>query len=131
MNEMYNMSIVSHYYSVVGILIVILVNFIFLRNTKDLNAYKRKMSLFTPIGSTAIGGIIFTGVIMMAAKHLEFSVENIIMIVFSLFIIVLEVKRLQTLKYLREGFDDYKKKAGLILLYEAFLTISISLWMLV
>ncbi len=133
MNEMYEMSIVTHYYSVIGILVVILANFWMLYRANDLVKYQRQMSLFTPIGSTAIGGIIFTGVIMMAAKHLEFTLENIVMIVFSLMIIFVEVKRLKTLKYLRVKLENaleiYKKMAYRCLASEVVIILSISIWM--
>lgn len=130
MEDMYSMSIVMHYYSVLGIIFVILINFWMLHRAKDIPSYQRTMSLFTPIGSTAIGSIIFTGIIMMAAKHLDFSIENILMIVFSLAIIILEVKRVKTLKYLRSDLEIYKKYARNILLIEVLLTLSISGWML-
>ncbi len=130
MNEMYDMSIVTHYYSVVGILIVILLNFVMLARAKTRVDYQRQMSLFTPIGSVAISAVIFTGIVMMAAKHLEFTLENIIMIVFSIAIIVLEVKRVKTLKYLKSDLEVYKKYASVLLSIEVFLTLSISAWML-
>ena len=131
MNEMYEMSIVTHYYSVVGVLIVILMNFFMLYKAIEIPQYKRKMSLFTPIASFPIAGVIFTGIVMMAAKHLEFSIENIVMIVFSIAIVLLEVKRVKTLKYLTQGFVEYKKLATNILLVESSLTLSISAWMLI
>jgi len=133
MNEMYNMSIVTHYYGVLGILGVILLNIWMLNKAVDVQKYKRQMSLFTPIGSIAIGTIIFTGVVMMAAKHLDFSIENIAMIIFAIAIIVLEVKRAKTLKWLNpkvEGaLEGFKKYAIKILAIETFLTISVSIWM--
>ena len=64
MNEMYDMSIVTHYYSVIGILVVIVVNVLMLRRAENIKDYQRQMSLFTPIGSVAIGGIIFTGILV-------------------------------------------------------------------
>jgi len=131
MNDMYEMSITTHYYSVIGILIVILLNFWMLVRAENRVDYQRQMSLFTPIGSIAIGGVIFTGIIMMAAKHLEFSIENIIMIIFSIAIIILEVKRVKTLKYLREDLASYKSYAKVLLGIEVFLTMSISAWMLI
>ncbi len=133
MNEMYNMSIVAHYYSVVGILVVILVNIWMLNRARDVKAYRRQMRIYTPMGSTMIGSIIFTGVIMMAAKHLEFSVENILMILFALFIILLEVKRAKTLKYMNSkvenALENFKTLAIKILSIEVLLTMSISIWM--
>jgi hypothetical protein len=83
----------------------------------------------------AIGGILFTGIVMMAAKHLDFSLENIIMIVFSFIIMYLEVKRAKGLKYLNPKVDnaleDFKKYASFVLLAEVLFTLSISLWMLI
>ena len=130
MNEMYEMSIVTHYYSVIGILMVIGMNFFMLYRASNIPSYQRQMSLFTPLGSLALGAVIFTGTIMMAAKHLDFTIENIVMILFALFMIVCEVKRVKTLKYLRSGLEQYKKYATNILLLEAFLTLGISAWML-
>ncbi|MBL4729866.1 MAG: hypothetical protein JKY28_00465 [Sulfurimonas sp.] len=130
MNEMYEMSIVTHYYSVIGILIVIVMNFFMLYRASNIPSYQRQMSLFTPLGSLALGSVIFTGTIMMAAKHLDFTLENIVMILFAFFMIVSEVKRVKNLKYLRSGLEQYKKYARNILLLEAFLTLGISAWML-
>ena len=133
MNEMYNMSIETHYYSVIGILLVIFINIWMLNSAKDINKYKYQMRIFTPMGSTMIGAIIFTGVIMMAAKHLDFSIENILMIVFALAIILLEVKRAKSLKYLNpktdNALEDFKILAVKILLAEIILTMAISIWM--
>ena len=133
MNEMYDMSIVTHYYGVVGILVVVLINIWMLNRANNIQNYKRQMRIFTPIGSTAIGVIIFTGVIMMAAKHLDFTIENIAMILFAVAIIILEVKRAKSLKYLDSRIDGalegFKTLAAKILLFEVIITISISIWM--
>lgn len=135
MNEMYNMGIASHYYSVLGILLVIFINIIILNSAENILKYKKQMSIFTPIGSVAIGSILFTGVIMMAAKHLEFSIENVIMIIIAIYVIVLEVKRSKKLKYLKnddtDGFYEYKQFASKLLIYELASVVFISTWMLV
>ena len=134
MNEMYNMSIVTHYYSVLGVFVVIFVNFLMLRRAVDIAAYQRQMTLFNPIGSIALASVIFTGIVMMAAKHLAFSIENILMILFSLAMIYLEVKRTKTLKYINKkdenSLENYKKYTSNIFLIEFVLILSISLWML-
>jgi len=133
MNEMYNMSIVTHYYGVIGILGVILVNIWMLHKANNIKDYKRQMSIFTPIFSIPIGIIMFTGVIMMAAKHLEFTIENILMIVFAVGVIVLEVKRAKTLKYLNPQYkgalEEFTTYAMKIFIIEVVLIISISVWM--
>ena len=132
-NEMYDMSIVAHNYGVMSILGVILLNLIMLLRAKDVKKYTRFMSLFMPIGSLGIGLIIFTGVIMMAAKHLDFTLANIAMIIFATILIVLEVKRSSKLKYLNKkeesAFKEYKTFSIKVLALEVFVTLSISAWM--
>ena len=135
MNEMYNMSIVTHYYGVVAVFGVIFLNLYKLRQADNLADYRRFNTLFNPIGSTFIGSVIFTGVIMMAAKHLDFTIENILMIIISIYVIVLEVKRSKKLKYIKndnhEGFSLYKKEVYKLFAIEFILVLSISIWMLV
>ena len=133
MNEMYDMSIVTHNFGVMGILAVIFINVMMLLGAKELNAYRRKMMLFTPIGSTMLGVVLFTGVVMMAAKHLNFTVENIAMILIGVILIILEARRMKKLKYLNskdEGvFEKYKSEAMSILQIEVALVLAISAWM--
>ena len=133
MNEMYDMSIVTHNYGVIGIWLVVLVNLFMLMRANEIGKYKRSMQLFTPIGSLSIASVIFTGVIMMAAKHLEFTLENIAMIFIALAFIVLEVKRAKTLKYTstkeKDALKNFKVYALKILATEALMTLLISLWM--
>ena len=132
-NEMYDMNIVTHNYGVMFILGVILLNLVMLLRAKDVKKYTRFMSIFMPIGSLGIGLIVFTGVIMMAAKHLDFTIANIAMIIFAIILIVLEVKRSSKLKYLNKKEEDVFKKYKLfaikVLALEVFVTLSISFWM--
>ena len=133
MNEMYDMSIVTHNYGVMSVLGVILINIFMLFSIKSLAKYTRAMSLFTPIVGTTIGMVVFTGVIMMAAKHLDFTVQNIAMIIFAVILIYLEVKRSKGLQNLNKKDDNAFKEYGFyalkIFLIEIFVTLSISFWM--
>ena len=133
MNEMYNMSIVAHNYSVIGILGTIFINIIMLIRASDIKKYSRYMRISMPIGMTVIGTVIFNGVVMMAAKHLDFSAENIIMIVFSLILIILENIRSKKLQYLvkekEESLNLYKKQVLKIFIVEIIMLMSISIWM--
>jgi uncharacterized integral membrane protein len=133
MNEMYNMSIVTHYYSVWAVLGVILLNLYILNKANSMKSYKRFNSLFMPIGSIFIGSVLFTGVIMMSAKHLDFSIENIIMIIIGLYVIILEAKRSKKLKYLSKDNEliEYKAQVNKIFLIQSILIIAISIWMLI
>jgi len=134
MNEMYNMGLSIH--SIGGIVLVgvIFLNIFLLRIAKNIQKYKRMMSIFLlPLTATVIGLEIFTGVIMMAAKHLDFTIENIVMIAISVLLIVLEVKRAKTLKYMNpnkeRSLEAYKDYANKLLYIEIAWTLVIFIWM--
>lgn len=130
---MYDMSIVTHNWGVMSVLGVIFINIFMLFGIKNLTKYTRAVSLFTPIVGTTIGIVIFTGVVMMAAKHLEFTSENVVMIIFAIILIYLEVKRSLRLKHLNKkevtAFESYKSYALKIFVLEILVILSISLWM--
>jgi hypothetical protein len=134
MNEMYNMGLYLHSISTVALLVIIFVNLFLLISFKDLKKYRRLMRIFmTPLTSTTLGFVIFPGVVMMAAKQLDFTLENIAMILLSFGFIFLEVKRLKGLKYLNankeRAFDGYKPLARTIFQIEFMLVLLISIWM--
>ena len=134
MNEMYSMGLDLHSIGAVAILAVVFLNLFILISYQDLKKYKRLNSVFLqPLTFTTLGLMIFTGVIMMAAKHLDFTFANIVMIVISIVFIVLEMKRLKSLKYLSikkdHAFNAYKPMARTILQVEFALLLLISLVM--
>ena len=133
MNEMYAMSIVTHNMGVIGILGVISINLMMLAMAKDIRAYAKKMRIFMPIGAGFIATILFTGAVMMAAKHLDFTIENIIMIIFGVMLIGFEARRYARLKHLNldqeNPFGVYKALAFKLLFIELGVSLAISLWM--
>ena len=131
---MYSMGLSIHSFGTVALLGVIFLNVLLLRGAKDLKRYKRGMSIFLmPLSFTAIGVPIFSGTIMMAAKHLDFTLENVVMIIISVVLIILEAKRSKILKYLdpnKGNSLDIYKPFGLNILYaEMVVTFAISVWM--
>ncbi len=134
MNEMYSMGLSIHSIGAIGLLVVVFLNIVMLMQANDLYKYRRKMSIvLMPLSSMAIGVAVFTGVVMMAAKHLDFTVENIVMIVISVVLIVLEAKRAKMLRFLnvkKERALEAYKPFGLKILYIEFvLILLVSLWM--
>ena len=134
MNEMYNMGLSLHSIGGIALVGVVFLNIFMLRIAKDLQKYKRLMSIFLlPLTATVIGLDIFTGVIMMAAKHLDFTIANIVMIIISIILIVLEAKRAKSLKYINPNKDralEAYKGYGIKLLYiEAAWVLVIFIWM--
>ena len=134
MNEMYNMGLSLHSWSAVAMLGMIFLNLFFLMSSKELQKYKRANALYwMPLEITLLGSLLFTGVVMMAAKHLNFTIENVLMIIIGVVLIVLESKRLKALKYLstkkEHAFVAYKPFARTILQVEFVLVLLMSLWM--
>ncbi len=134
MNEMYEMSIVTHNFSVLAVLLIIAINLYKITKADDVFKYRKFNTLFNPIGGTIIGFVIFTGVVMMAAKHLDFTFANNIMIIFSIVLIVLEVKRSKGMKHIKNdnlnGFLIYKKFSQKILITEFLITAILYIGML-
>jgi hypothetical protein len=134
MNEMYSTGLSLHSIGGVAVLAVVFLNLFMLISAKDLKKYRRIMSVFLiPLTQTILGSVIFSGVVMMAAKHLDFTVENVVMIVVSVLFIAIEVKRIKSLKYLNakkeRALELYKPFARRLLQIEFIMTLLISLWM--
>ncbi|QSZ42766.1 hypothetical protein GJV85_11790 [Sulfurimonas aquatica] len=131
---MYSLGLSLHSVGAIAVLAVIFLNLFLLISTNELKKYKRLMSIFLiPLTLTLFGILVFTGIIMMAAKHLDFTLENIVMIIISLIYMVLEFKRIKSLQHMNEtkerAFDAYRPFARRILQVEFILTLLISLWM--
>jgi hypothetical protein len=135
MNEMYNMSIDIHWMGVVAMAVVIVGNILHVKMANDIHFFAKKMRQIMPVMASLLFIILFTGVVMMAAKHLDFSIENIVMILFNIVLIVLEAKRYASLKHcnIKEEnvFENYKVKAFKILTIELTGTLLITAWMLI
>jgi len=133
MNAMYNMSLSIHWVGVFLLVAVFLGSLWQLERANDVMAYLRKMRFQGPLIFMVMFVPIFTGMVMMAAKHLEFTIPNIAMIVLSIVLIFFEIRRSRPLKFatiIEEGvFEKYKKDAKTILVGEIALIILISLWM--
>lgn len=134
MNAMYDMSIDLHDGAVLILVAVFVMNMVLLAAAQDIRVYAKRMRMLMPISAAMIASVIFTGVVMMAAKQLSFTIENIVMILFSIVLIILEAKRYKTLKYLKldaeNAFGMYKSKAMKFLGVGLGGAVLISAWML-
>lgn len=132
MNYMYNMSIDFHNYVVILLLVLIGLNFVLLFRAKNVFSYRKKMAYLTPTIAVLLASILFTGTIMMAAKHLNFTLANIAMIAIAIAFIVLEAKRVKPIKRLKdvpEAIPVYRDFAKKILSIELLIVLAISVWM--
>jgi hypothetical protein len=135
MEAMYKMGLEIHYVGVIVLMGVVLFNIVMLSLSNHVVRYAKRMRIVMPISASLIALILLTGAIMMAAKHLHFTLANDAMIVVGIVMIILEAKRYKTLKrrtdITQEGaFALYKRKAFRFLGIEAALLISITVWMM-
>lgn len=135
MEALYTAGLEIHFVGVVVLMAVVMFNIIMLLLSHQIIRYAKRLRIVMPISSSLIIITIFTGIVMMAAKHLNFSLANSMMIVLSIFFIVLELKRYKILKYETDinhenAFTQYKKKAFRFLGIELLLLIMMSIWML-
>lgn len=135
MEALYTAGLEIHFVGVFVLLAVVIFNIIMLALSYQIIRYAKRLRVVMPISSALIIIIIFTGIVMMAAKHLNFSLANIAMIVLSILFIVLELKRYKILKHETDikqenAFAQYKKKAFRFLGIEMALLVVMSAWML-
>jgi len=135
MEMMYAMGIEIHFYATALLLVIILFNLMRILRATDIHVYAKKSVYINNLAALFLTAVIFTGMIMMAAKHLDFTIENIVMIVFSVVFIYLEVKRLKQLKYLdikqENPLENYRSVAKTYIYIELVGTLLIAIWMLV
>ncbi|MDO9304833.1 MAG: hypothetical protein Q7T77_05860 [Sulfuricurvum sp.] len=136
MEAMYTMGLEIHTVGVIVLMGVVMFNIMMLALSNQVIRYAKRMRIVMPISSSLIALILLTGMIMMAAKHLHFTLANDAMIVVGIVMIILEAKRYKTLKrrtdITQEGaFALYKRKAFRYLGIEMALLLSVTLWMMV
>ena len=136
MEALYSAGLEIHFVGIVVVFAVVLFNGVMLALSKQVVRYAKRLRIVMPISISLIVITIFTGIVMMAAKHLHFTFANVAMIVVSVIFIILEIKRYKILKYQTDikqenAFLEYKSKAFRILGLEILLLTIMSTWMLV
>lgn len=136
MEAMYTMGLEIHYVGVIVLMGVVIFNIVMLALSHHVIRYAKRMRIVMPISASLIALILFTGSVMMAAKHLHFTFANVAMIGVGIVMIILEAKRYKTLKrrtdITQEGaFALYKRTAFRFLGIEALLLLIITAWMMI
>jgi hypothetical protein len=130
---MYTMSLQLHFGLVLVWLGVIAFNAAMLQFAVQLPDYVRRARIAMPFSVMSIAALAFTGTVMMAAKHLDFTLENIAMILVTVVMIVLESRRYKTLRRLRTKVADalalYRPYALKLLAAEFGVTMLMTIWM--
>lgn len=132
---MYNTSMQLHFGLILVWLGVIAFNTAMVQFAVRAPDYVRRARVAMPFSVMAIAAIAFTGTVMMAAKHLSFTLENVAMIVVTVIMIILESRRYKTLRRLRTKLADalalYRPFALKLLAAELALTLLVTVWMLI
>ncbi|MEJ2467750.1 MAG: hypothetical protein P8Y65_07720 [Campylobacterales bacterium] len=127
------MSLQLHYGLVLVWLGIIAFNAAMLQFAVRAPEYVRRARIAMPFSVMAIAALAFTGTVMMAAKHLDFTLENIAMILVTVVLIVLESRRYKTFRRLRTKMADalalYRPYGLKLLAAEFALTLLMTLWM--
>jgi hypothetical protein len=136
MEAMYTTGLNIHYFGVIVLMGVVVFNIVMLSLSHHIIRYSKRMRIVMPISGSLIALILFTGAVMMAAKHLQFTFSNTAMLVIAVVMIILEAKRYKTIKrrtdISQEGaFGVYKKKAFLFLGIEMGLLTMMNIWMMI
>ena len=130
---MYLMSLQLHFGLVLVWMGVIAFNAAMVQFAVRAPEYVRRARIVMPFSVMAIAAVAFTGTVMMAAKRLDFTLENIAMIVVTVMLIVLEARRYKTVRRLRTKMADalalYRPYALKLLGAELGLTMLMTLWM--
>lgn len=135
MEELYTLGLEIHIVGLIILMAVVMFNILMLALSKHILVYAKRMRVVMPISASFIFLVLFTGIIMMAAKHLQFTFSNIVMIIGALAMIVLEVKRYKTLKYKTDihnenALEKYKHRAFRYLGIEMGILIFLTTWMM-
>ncbi len=133
MEMMYDMSVQIHYGLVFVWMGVLLFNAAMVQFAVQVPVYVRRARIAMPMSVMTLFALAFTGAIMMAAKHLHFTPENIAMIVLVIVLTVMESRRYKTMRRLRVKVENalelYRPWALKLLGIEMALTLAMTAWM--
>ncbi len=93
MDTLFESALKFHIYSVIGVVFMMTAFYLFTQYTNNFDVYKRRIRMWMPIYILALAFTVFTGILMMASKHLSFNLSNNLMIALTLLIVTLELKR--------------------------------------
>ena len=131
---MYTASLQLHFGLVLFWMGIIAFNAAMLQFAVRAPEYVRRARIAMPFSVMAIAAIAFTGTVMMAAKHLAFTLENVAMILITVAVIVMEARRYKTVRRLRtkmaEALPLYRPFGLKLLAGEFALTLLLTVWML-
>ena len=133
MEMMYSAGIQIHYGLILALMGIIGFNAAMLQFAVNPAAYVRRARIAMPLSVMLIAAVTFTGIVMMAAKRLDFSFQNSAMILLTLLLIVLESRRYKALRRINPAQENvltpYEPYAFKLLLTELAFVLVMTYWM--
>ncbi len=113
MDYMINFGILSHKYLIYSYIFVLFIQIYMLLKAEDINRYKKFVIVFNPMLTLpTIGGVVFSGLVLLTALKFQFNIAIVVMIISSVIMITNERIRVKKLeRTLKDEFESYKKFA--------------------
>ena len=113
MEYMLTSGLLAHKYLIYSYLAVLFFHLFKLIKAEDPSSYRRFMIIYNPMLTLpTLGGVLFSGLVLLTAMGFTFNTANIIMIVAALGMVMHEFKRSRELKLTPNSeFASYKKRA--------------------
>lgn len=103
--DMMNDAIVTHIYTIYIFLAIMIFNFYSVHKVVDFITLAKRLKIMTPIYHLSNAIVMYTGAIVAAYAH-QFSFTIVLMIIASIFLLVIEIKRYKKMRVIKS--DDIK-----------------------
>lgn len=138
MVEMFSVTTKVHIFFILALAIIIIRNLMILLTEKNFITLAKKIRFPTAMFHTLIAVTFFTGILLMTLPYtydlgtdVKFNLLSIVMIAFTLFIMIAEIKRYKKLRVIKSGDkekqEEFKKFAKKIYIIDLVLIFSLFL----
>ncbi len=95
-----SISITTHVYAIAALMLIMVFNFYSVMRVKDFIDLTKRLKFMTPLFHMTNAFIVYTGAIVAAYSH-DLSITVILMIITSIFVMVLEIKRYKKMRVIK------------------------------
>jgi hypothetical protein len=120
--ELVSTSVTTHIYSIMILLIIMVFNYLSVLKTKDFLTLSQRLKFTTPLYHTSNFVVAYTGGIVAAFSH-DLSITVILMLVTTIFIMILEIKRYKKMRVIRT--KDCQKQNEFVIFAKKIYTMEI------
>ncbi len=98
--DLVSVSITTHVYAIVILMLIMVFNFISVVKMDDFIALTKRLRFMTPLFHMSNAFVVYTGALVAAYSH-DLSLTVILMIATSIFVMVLEIKRYKKMRVIK------------------------------